>query len=53
MTQPSIKYPNRADMLTLLKARESNPTGLAAPRLSAAGIANRPEAPICNTVVSR
>lgn len=53
MTQPSIKYPNRADMLALLKARESNPGGPAAPRLSAEGIANRPEAPICNVVAPR
>lgn len=36
--QSSIKYPNRADMLALLKAREKG------------GVAARPEAPQCNSV---
>ena len=47
MTQQSLKYPNRADMLTLLKAREKNPTGPAAPRLSSVTAASRTDAPVC------
>ena len=46
----TLKYPNRADMLTLLKAREEGGSSVAASRTGNAAGASRPEAPVCLTV---
>ncbi len=46
----TLKYPNRADMLALLKAREEGGSSAAALRTGSAAAASRPEAPVCLTV---
>jgi hypothetical protein len=51
MPQESLKYPNRADALALLRARElgKQPTAMAL-RSSAAQNTNANEAPVCIVV---
>lgn len=49
----TLKYPNRADMLALLKAREEGgASATATSRTGSATGASRPEAPVCFTVPS-
>lgn len=53
MKLQTLKYPNRADMLELLKAREEGGSSAAATsRTGSAPGASRPEAPACFTVPS-